>query len=80
MPSVTGVYSIPSELTEFVPEKITFGTSAPLPSWELKANEFNGSVAIRNVIFSRTAILSIIVIVAWMMLLGGIIIVTIIHE
>jgi len=70
--------NIPSELTEFVPEKVIFGTSAPLPSWELQANEFSDSVEIRNVIFSRTAILSIIVIVAWMMLIGGIIIAAII--
>ena len=70
--------NIPTELTEFVPEKVTFGTSAPFPSWELKASEFSDSVEIRNVIFSRTAIISIIVIVAWIMLIGGIIIAAII--
>ena len=64
---------LPSELTEFVPEKVTFGTSSPFPTWELKANEFSDSIEIRNVIFSWTAIITIIVLVAFITLICGII-------
>jgi hypothetical protein len=54
--------TIPPELTEFVPEKIDYG----FRSWQLKASEFEDYIEIRNLIFSRKLIGTIVAVITFM--------------
>ena len=61
--------NIPTELTKFVPEKVDL---AAFPSWEIKTDTLNGNIEIRNVLFSRKAIRTIVAVTAWMTFIVGI--------
>jgi hypothetical protein len=55
--------TIPAELTEFVPEKVDYSETR---SWELKTSDCGDHVEIRNLIFSRKLIGTIVALVTFM--------------
>ena len=61
--------TLPNELTEFVPENVMTGICR---SWELKADDFDDCIEIRNVLFSRRMIAAIVALLAWMLLILGV--------
>jgi hypothetical protein len=65
---------VPIELTEFVPEKIDLGM---FRSWELKANDFDDTIEIRNNVFSGRMKVAIIAAAVWILLITGIIVTSI---
>ena len=61
--------NVPIEFTEFIPENVQV---VPFRSWKLKADEFNPTVEIRNVLFSGKMIATIIGMVVFMTCVIGI--------